>query len=48
MFPCDMFFVMSDIDFGSYADDNIAYVAADYIEDVIGKWFNPVIQMVFW
>ena len=42
MFFCDMFFVMTDIDFESYAYESTPSVAADNIEDVIllFKWFS--------
>ena len=30
-----MFFVMNDIDFVSYADDNTPYVSSDIAEDII-------------
>ena len=35
IFLCDMFFVMNDIDFVSYADDNTPYVSSDITEDII-------------
>ena len=38
IFLCDLFFIMDDIDFASYADDNKVYgtIGSD-IEDVIFK-----------
>ena len=33
-----MFFVMSNIDFGSYADDNTPYVAVDCIKMPLENW----------
>ena len=50
-FVCCIFFVISDISFASYADDNTPYTAADSIEKCykkIEKWFNQAIPIVFW
>lgn len=38
IFLCGMFFVMSNIDFGSYADDNTPYVAVDCIKMPLENW----------
>ena len=37
IFLCDLFNMMSDTDFASYADDNTPYVAADTIDEVIKR-----------
>ena len=35
IFLCDLFFIMGDIDFAGYADDNTPYTIGNDIEDVI-------------
>ena len=50
IFLCDLFFIMKDTDFSSYADDNTPYRTADTIEEIIKllerdsmmlfKWFS--------
>ena len=50
IFLCDLFFIMNDVEFSSYADDNTPYFAGDDLNDVtlklqnasktIFKWFN--------
>ena len=35
IFLCDLFYMMSDTDFATYADDNTPYVSADTIDEVI-------------
>ena len=47
IFLCDLFYMMSDTDFASYADDNTTYISADTIDEVIkrleaasGKFFK--------
>ena len=37
IFLCDLFFIMNETDFASYADNNTSYVAANNIEDVMIK-----------
>ena len=43
-----MFFVMNDIDFANYADDNTPHVSSDSIEDVIRILQNDSIKLVKW
>ena len=43
-----MFFVMKDIDFASYADDNTPYVSSDSIQDVIRILENDSIKLFKW
>ena len=43
-----MFFVMNDIDFASYADENTPYVSSDSIEDVIRILENDYIKLFKW
>ena len=35
IFLCDLFLIMDDIDFTSYADDNTPYAIGNHMEDVI-------------
>ena len=37
IFLCDLFFIMNDIEFASYADDNTPYVVGNDVQDVILK-----------
>ena len=37
IFVCDLFYMMSDTDFASYADNNTPYFSADTIDEVIKK-----------
>ena len=43
-----MFFVMNDIGFASYTDDNTPYVSSDSIEDVIRILENDSIKLFKW
>ena len=43
-----MFFVMNDIDFASYADDNKLYVSSDSIVDLIRILENDSIKLFKW
>ena len=48
VFLCDMFFVMNDFDFASYADGNTPYVSTDSIEVVIRILENDSIKLFKW
>ena len=48
IFLCDLFFIMNETDFASYADDNTPYVVVNNIEDVIIKLQNASITLVQW
>ena len=37
IFLCDLFYMMSDTDLASYADDDTPYVSADTIDEVIKR-----------
>ena len=37
IFLCDLFFIMNDIEFASYTDDNTPYVVGNDVQDVILK-----------
>ena len=45
IFLCDLFFIMSETDFASYADDNTPYVVGSNIEDVIIKLQNASLTL---
>ena len=40
IFLCDLVFIMNDIDFASYADDNTPFIIGEDIGDVIIKLQN--------
>ena len=48
IFLCDLFFIMNEIDFASYADDNTPYVVGNNIEDVIIKLQNASLTLFQW
>ena len=48
IFLCDLFFIMNEIDFASYADDNTPYVVGNNIEDVIIKLQNTSLTLFQW
>ena len=45
IFLCDLFFIMNETDFASYADDNTPYVVGSNIEDVIIKLQNASLTL---
>ena len=49
IFLCDLFFIIIDVEFGSYADDNTPFFVGDDLNDVIlklQKCFKNTLQMV--
>ena len=48
IFLCDLFFIMNETDFASYADDNTPYVVGNNIEDVIIKLQNASLTLFQW
>ena len=40
IFLCDLFFLMSDVELASYADDNTSFFVGDDLKDVILKLQN--------
>ena len=49
IFLCDLFFIMNDVEFASYADDNTPFFVGDDLNDVIlklQKCFKNTLQMV--
>ena len=45
---CDLFFIISETDFASYADDNTPYVTEDSIDDVIRKLESVSSKLFKW
>ena len=48
IFLCDLFFIMDDISFASYADDNTPYTVGNDMEDVIFKLQNSAKILFQW
>ena len=48
IFLCDLFYMMSDTDFASYADDNTPYVSADTIDEVIKRLETVSVNLFKW
>ena len=48
IFLCDLFFIMNDVDFASYADDNTPFFVGDDIDEVILKMQNVSETLFFW
>ena len=48
IFLRDLFFIINEIDFASYADDNTPYVVGNNIEDVIIKLQNASLALFQW
>ena len=48
IFLCDLFYVMSDTDFASYADNNISYVSVDTINGVFKRLGTASVNLFKW
>ena len=48
IFLCDLFYVTSDTDFASYADDNTPYVSANTIDEVIKRLETASVKLFKW
>ena len=48
IFLCDLFWIMCETDFASYADDNTLYVLGDSIDDVIKSLKGNSINLFKW
>lgn len=48
IFICDLFFVIPEVDFSSYADDNTPYVCKSNIGEVISSLENVATQLLDW
>ena len=47
-FICDLFSVLSDVEFVSYADDNTPYVVTNKIRKVIKSLENTSVELLEW
>ena len=47
IFLCDLFFLINETDFASYADDNTSYVTGDSIENVLNNSLENVSITLF-
>ena len=43
IFICDLFFIVKEIDFASYADDNTPFVSGDKLDDVLDSLENAAL-----
>ena len=48
IFMCDLFFIVSKIDFASYADDNTPFVSGDKLDDVLDFLENATLKLIDW
>ena len=48
IFLCDLFYMMSDTNFASYADDNTPYVSADTIHEFIKRLETASLKSFKW
>ena len=48
IFLCDLFFIMNDVDFASYADDNTPFFVGNDIDEVILKMQNASETLFVW
>ena len=48
IFMCDLFFIVNEIDFASYADDNTPFVSGDRLDDVLVSLENASLKLFDW
>ena len=48
IFLCDLFFIMNEVDFASYADDNTPFFIGEDVDDVISKLQNASKTLFQW
>ena len=48
VFMCDLFFIVNEIDFASYADDNTPFVSGDRLDDVLVSLENASLKLFDW
>ena len=48
IFMCDLFFIVNEIDFASYADDNTPFVSGDRLDDVLVLLENASLKLFDW
>ena len=44
-FMCNLFFIVNEIYFASYADDNTSFVSGDRLEDVLDSLENTSLKL---
>ena len=45
IFMCDLFFIVNEIDFASYVDDNTPFVSGDRLDDVLDSLENSSLKL---
>ena len=45
---CDLFFIVNEIEFASYADDNNPFVSGDRLDDVLDSLENTSLKLFYW
>ena len=48
IFLCDLLFLVNEIDFASYADDNTPFVSGDRVDDVLNSLENASLRLFDW
>ena len=48
IFLCDLFYMMSDTNFASYADNNAPYVSTDTVDEVIKRLETASVKLFKW
>ena len=48
IFMCDLFFIVNEIDFASYADDNTPFVSGHRLDDVLDSLENTSLKPCDW
>ena len=47
IFLCDLFFIMNDVDFASYADDNTPFFGSNDLDEVLNDQTTKTLQKSF-
>ena len=45
---CDLFFIVNEIEFASYADDNTPFVSGDWVDNVLDSLEKPSLKLFDW
>ena len=48
IFMCDLFFIVNEIDFASYADDNTSFASGDRLDNVLVSLENASLKLFDW
>ena len=48
IFMCDLFFIVNEMDFASYADGNTPFVSSDRLDDVFHSLKNTLLKLFDW